>query len=124
MRPSGSPRKLERRRRRAIALLEHGLPPCEVALRVGVDPRSVRRWLAAYRRRGDAGIRARPAPGRPAKLRPRQRRLLAGILERGAESAGYATDLWTRTRIVAVIRRHFGVRYHVDHVGRLLAALP
>lgn len=124
MRPSGSPRKLERRRRRAIALLENGVPSGEVAVRVGVDPRSVRRWQAAYRCRGDAGLRARPAPGRPAKLRPRQQRLLAGILQRGAEAAGYATDLWTSARVAEVIRRRFGVRYHVDHVGRLLEAMP
>ncbi|MFQ5913442.1 MAG: helix-turn-helix domain-containing protein [Nitrospinota bacterium] len=42
MRPTGSPGALERRRRRAIALVKQNFPPVEVARRVGVDRRSVR----------------------------------------------------------------------------------
>lgn len=44
MRPFGSPEELEWRCRRAIALLKEGNLPVEVARRVGVDRRSVRRW--------------------------------------------------------------------------------
>lgn len=123
MRPSGSPLELERRRQRAIALLEHGWTPGKVAARVGVDRRSVRRWKAAYRRRGEAGILAKPVPGRPLKLRPRQQRRLVEVLGEGAHAAGYATDNWTSSRIVSVIRRRFGVHYHPDHIGRLLQNL-
>ncbi len=123
MRPPGSPQELERRRRRAMALLADGLQPVDVATRLGVDRRSVRRWRAAQRRDGDAGIRARPAAGRPPKLTPPQRARLAALLLHGAQAAGYPTALWTCPRVAAVIRRHFGVRYHVDHVGRLLHAL-
>lgn len=47
MRPSGSPEELERRRLRALSLLDEGLLPSEVACRVGVDRLSVRRWKAA-----------------------------------------------------------------------------
>jgi len=53
---------------RALALLKEGLPPVEVAQRVGADRRSVRRWKAAARKHGEAGVRARAAPGRPSKL--------------------------------------------------------
>jgi transposase len=63
MRPFGSPEELERRRVRALALLEEGQLPSEVARRVGVDRRSVRRWSAAARKHGEAGVRARAAPG-------------------------------------------------------------
>ena len=48
MRPPGSPEELQRRRERAWALLHQGYPPVEVAERVGVDRRSVRRWKAEY----------------------------------------------------------------------------
>ena len=68
MRPPGSPVTLERRRRRAIELLEQGWQPVEVASQLGVDRRSVRRWKAAYLKRGERGIRAQPAPGRPSAL--------------------------------------------------------
>lgn len=47
MQPAGNLGKLERRRLFAPALLEDGLLPSEVARRVGVDRRSVRRGKPA-----------------------------------------------------------------------------
>ena len=123
MRPPGSPQELERRRHRAIALLVAGEAPVDVARRVGVDRRSVRRWNAAHRTRGMAGVRAKPAPGRPPKLTVRQRAQLVRLLLKGAEAAGFATPLWTCPRITTVIARRFHVHYHVDHIGRVLHAL-
>jgi transposase len=123
MRPSGSPVELERRRRRAIALLLQGMAPVEVARLVGVDRRSVRRWRASHDRDGPAGVRAKPAPGRPPKLDARRRVRLERVLLRGAEAAGFSTPLWTCPRVADVVRRELGVRYHVDHIGRALRKL-
>ncbi len=64
MQPPGSPQELERRRRRAVAMLVVGDAPIDVAHRLGVDRRSVRRWKAAHRRDGEPGLRAKPALGR------------------------------------------------------------
>ena len=66
---------------------------------------------------------AKPAPGRPPKLTAKQRAQLERLLLKGAEAAGFATPLWTCPRIATVIERHFQVRYHVDHIGRVLHAL-
>lgn len=123
MRPTGSPGALERRRRRAIGLLREDLPPVEVARRVGVDRRSVRRWKAAYLKRGEEALRAKPAPGRPPKLDAKAKGELAAALLRGARAAGFPTDLWTCPRVAELIAQRFGVRYHVDHIGRLLRSL-
>lgn len=123
MRPPGSPQELERRRHRALAMLAAGDQPVDVAQRLGVDRRSVRRWKAAHRARGLSGVRAKPAPGRPSKLTGKQRGQLERLLLKGAEAAGFATPLWTCPRIATVIARHFKVRYHVDHIGRVLHAL-
>jgi transposase len=123
MRPEGSPEELERRRLRALALLEQGLQPVVVAQRLGVARRSVRRWKAAARRGGSQALAARPAPGRPPKLESRQQPRLKKLLLNGAQAAGFANDLWTCPRIARLIEREFGVQYHVDHVGRLLRCL-
>jgi len=123
MRPSGRPEELETRRHRAIQLLGQGLQPVEVAQRVGVDRRSVRRWKAAYRAHGASGIQAKPAPGRPARLKPTQKRRLLVWMERGAQAAGFSTDLWTCPRIAKLIQDRFAVSYHVDHVCRLLHSM-
>lgn len=123
MRPAGAPRDLERRRERAIRLLGQGYRPVEVAERLGVERRSVRRWKAAYRSEGHKGIEAKPAPGRPSKLIARDRGRLQRLLLKGAQAAGYATDLWTCPRVASLVLAEFGVRYHVDHIGRLLRSM-
>lgn len=123
MRPHGSPAQLEARRLHALSLLQQGLAPVEVARRLGVDRRSVRRWKATARTGGRDAVRARPVPGRPPKLDAHARRRLEQLLLRGAHAAGFTTDLWTCPRVATVIGREFGVRYHVDHLGRLLRRL-
>src|SRR2546428_3932898 len=122
MRPQGSRAELERRRVRAIELLQRDVPVHAVAERRGVDRRSVRRWKRAYRRGGRAGLEARPAAGRPPKLTAAQLRQLTHVVGAGPEAAGYRTSLLTYRPIVAVIRAHVDVFYHPDHVDPLLRA--
>ena len=123
MRPHGSPQQLEQRRLRAITLLEQGFQPVDVAKKVGADRRSVRRWKADFRRKGQNGLTARPASGRPPKLNARQKKSLERRLLNGAQRAGFPTDLWTCPRVADTIKRTFGVSYHVDHISRLLHSL-
>lgn len=123
MRPPGSPQELEHRRRRAMELLKEGHTPKEVALMVGVDRRSVRRWRAAHRASRRTGLAARPAPGRPPRLDEAAKAELQRNLLKGASAAGFTTDLWTCPRVAEWIEQRFGVSYHVDHVGRLLHSL-
>ncbi|MBV8076417.1 MAG: helix-turn-helix domain-containing protein [Planctomycetaceae bacterium] len=52
----------------AVQRMLGGLSTQEVAEFLGVYPRSVRRWVAAYRRDGGPGLRSHPAPGRPPNL--------------------------------------------------------
>jgi transposase len=96
------------------------LTQAEVARAVGVDPRSVRRWKHDLRFGGRAALRAVPASGRPPRLTAGQRQRLERHLLKGAQAAGFATDLWTCPRVAEHIERTFDIRYHVDHVCRLL----
>lgn len=123
MRPAGTPKELERRRFRALELLTQGHPPVEVARMVGVNRRSVRRWKAACRKKGRRALAARPASGRPPKLPAPLTRRLERELLRGAQAAGFATDLWTCPRVARLIEQRFSVHFHVDHIGRLLHSL-
>ncbi len=120
MRPHGSPEELQRRRHYAMELLKDKYQPVEIARRLGVDRRSVRRWKAAYLKKGFSALKAQSIPGRPSKLDPKEKKLLERHLLKGAKAAGFATDLWTCPRVAQVIQKGFGIRYHVDHMGRLL----
>lgn len=120
MRPHGSPQVLEQRRRSVVRLLRKRLSLHEIARRVGCHASSVLRWREAWRHGGVAALRARPATGRPSRLTPDQRQRLVGWLTQGAMAHGYRTELWTTQRIAALIENQLGVRYHRNHVGKLL----
>jgi len=123
MRPPGTPAQLERRRRRAVQLLESGKSLSAAARQVGASVSSVWRWWEAYQRDGPRGLRPIPAPGRPARLSDGQKRKLVTLLGRGALHAGYQTDLWTLPRVAEVIHQQFAVRYHPSHVWKVLTSL-
>jgi transposase len=122
-RPKGSADLLSDRRRRALTLLKSGLSLNEVARRIQCAASSVMRWYEAWRRRGDDALKVRSSPGRPLKLKPVHRRRLLKLLLKGPLAHGYNTNVWTTTRIAEVIWSEFGVRYHRDHVGRLMHSL-
>lgn len=123
MRPQGKPAALEKRRLRAIRLLEDGERYRAVALRVHASLSSVVRWQQAYQQHGKEGLRPRPSPGRPPGLSDRQKEKLVRLLLAGPLAAGYATDLWTLKRIGQVCQRHFGIRYGVANLWKLMRAL-
>jgi transposase len=114
----GSAEELERRRRRAVALLEEGHSQAEVARMVGSSESSVCRWRKMARRK--RGLAAKPHPGRPRRLTAAQHRTLARELKKGPRTHGWSNDLWTAARATVVIRREFGVSYHVEHVRHVL----
>ena len=123
MRPYGSAKTLEQRRRRAMQLLERGLSMEEVGQRVGTSVASVSRWRQAVTRGGLSALAAKPVPGRPRKLHQDECRKLLELLLKGALAYGYPNELWTLKRIARVIQREFGVRYHPHHVWRVLRRL-
>lgn len=72
---------------------------------------------------GPAALVAKPVPGRPRKLQKSECRRLLEWLLKGAMAYGYPNELWTLKRMARVILREFGVRYHPNHVWRILRGL-
>ena len=114
---------LEVRRRAAARLLRQGLSQSQVARELGVHRQSVSRWARELGASGVRGLRKAERSGRPPKLSPAQLRDLERALKRGPEAFGYATGLWTAARVRALIEERSGVRYHQDHVWRILRRL-
>lgn len=123
MRPHGSPTSLEARRRSMVAFLKQRLSLHEIARRIGCHASSVLRWRNAWQAGGADALKAKPAPGRPPRLTARQKARLVRLLSAGATAHGYRTELWTTQRIAELIERRLGVRYHRNHVGKLLHQL-
>jgi transposase len=123
MRPKGSAKELEVRRRLAGRLLLQGKGVREVARLVDASPSSVSRWKQAVEASGLEALKAKRHPGRKPALTPRQKEDLQQILLKGPLAAGYPTDLWTLSRVAEVIEGTFGVKYHPGHVWYLLRRL-
>ena len=120
MRPQGSPKLLEERRRSVAPFLKQKLSLHEIARRIGCHASSVLRWRNALQSGGPKALKAKPASGRPPRLTSKQKNQLVRLLVQGAMAHGYRTELWTTQRIADLIERHLGVRYHRNHVGKLL----
>ena len=114
---------LEERRMEAARLLRQGLSQSQVARAVGVHRQSVSRWARELEESGVRGLRKAERTGRPAKLTPAQLRDLERALKRGPEALGFASGLWTASRVRDLIEYRTGVRYHEDHVWRILRKL-
>jgi transposase len=121
MRPQGSPRELERRRKRAVRAVGEGATPSQVARVLGVSDRSVRRWVAAARDGGEAALDAVAHPGPRPKLNGNRQRQVLAWLKRSPTDFGFATELWTAPRVARLIRDRFGVAFHPRYVNAWLA---
>ena len=64
-------------------------------------------------------LNAKPHAGPKPRLTDEQIKELEGLLREGARAHGWHNDLWTARRVAEVIRRPFGIEYHVEHVRKV-----
>ena len=83
---------------------------------------SVKNWYRAYMKGGNAldALNSGKHTGRPSRMNGEQLDRLGNMLLKGAEHYGYQVDLWTTERVAALIEEKFGIRYHPDHVRKIL----
>jgi transposase len=90
-----------------------------IARILGVCRTSLYRWREAARAAPD-GLASRPHPGPRPRLSGEQLKELEGLLIQGAKAHGWRTELWTAARVAELIERHFGTRFHPEHVRKIL----
>ena len=120
MRPKGTKKELEARRRRAVEMVLAGKGIREVGRLVGADGKSVTRWRRMYEAGGDAGLSPKPQKGRKPRLSDADLGELGRLLRAGPSAHGFSTELWTLSRVGQVIRRRFKIKYHPCHVWKVL----
>jgi transposase len=120
MRPIGTTKQLEQRRRKAISLLEQGHGVRQTARLVGVTGGAVTQWRKAYETHGEKAFQAHSPPGRKPRLSEKKTRQLEKLLLKGARKNGYSTELWTLKRVGEIIYRRFGVRYEQSSIWHVL----
>jgi transposase len=120
MRSKGSAATLEAIRRLAVQNVLGGQTQAAVAKMLGVHPVTVAKWMARRRAEGEAGLVAKPVPGRPRFLTAEQDLRVRGWLAQKPTAHGFPTDLWTARRVAELIRRRFGVVFHPNYLREWL----
>ena len=105
----------------AAGMLAEGMATGEVAVRLRVTDRSVRRWQAAVACGDESALASRGPGGATCRLDQAQLEALEAALEAGPTAHGWVQDQrWTLPRIATVIWELFRVRYTPRGVSYLL----
>ena len=99
--------------------MDKGESPTVIARILGVCRTSLYRWRAMARSAPD-GLAATPQPGPRPRLNSDHMTQLEGLLKEGAKARGWRTQLWTADWVAELIQRHFSVRFHPEHVRKIL----
>jgi len=89
-----------------------------VARVLGVHYKTVARWVREGRTPG--GVAAKPQHHTEPGLSDADLRKLEGLLAKGAKAHGWHNELWTAARVARLVEREFDLRYHPEHVRKIL----
>lgn len=119
-----APKAQERLRRSAMERINNGESPEEVAAGIGINRRTIYKWISAYHYGGDEGLATGARPGRPGKLDGKQLEKLSKIIRtKNPQQLKFEYALWTIPMIRRLIRDQFNVKLSEVSVGRLLKRL-
>jgi transposase len=97
-----------------------GFEVAAIATWCGRTPRTVRRWLAAFRAGGIAALADAPRAGRPPKADAAYLAELERLVETPPRALGLPFDVWTSARLSASLAEATGTRIAPGWVRALL----
>ncbi len=117
-------RALQTMRQHAVMAVGQGETATNVANALGVNVRSVFRWLADYATGGHTALRAKPIPGRPQKVTPDEMRwLVQTIKDETPRQYQFEHALWTLASVGEILALRRGKRLSRGSLDRLLRIL-
>jgi transposase len=119
MRPVGTAEELQRRRIRAVELVQQGESPEDIAHFLGCGRPPVYTWVKLARQAPETLV-AEPHVGPKPRLSAEPLKGLEAPLLKGAKAHGRRTESWTAARAAELIQRHFHVHFHPEHVRKML----
>jgi len=108
----------------AVRRVMAGESPESVAKGMGINRRTIYRWLEARHYGGEDALKAKPIPGAPPKINARRMEALARIIrEKSPLQLKFPYALWTLAMIRELIRQKFSISLSEVSVGRLMRRL-
>jgi transposase len=120
MRPMGTRLQLEKRRQKAIEMLQAGKTYRFIAKTLKCSTSSVVRWNQTFNQKGIKGLISKPILGVTSKLTKEQKKELFNDLTKGACKFGYTSEIWTLKRISDHIQKKFKVLYRFTSIWKIL----
>jgi transposase len=115
---------LEAIRIRAVRQIEHGESPEHVIRVLGMNRRTIYKWIALYREGGIKALKARPLLGRPLTMSGAKLRwIFKTVTTKNPLQLKFPFALWTREMVKELIERKYGIKLSVISAGRLLKKL-
>lgn len=98
------------RSRCEMILLSHkGLSPPQIAARVRVSGRTVRRAIDRYEAEGIRGVRNKPIPGRPSRVTAAYLEQLERMVERNPRDLELPFSNWTTAKLAKYLAQQTGI---------------
>lgn len=110
---------LQRRRRKAVRLLNKGYSNRQIADRLGVSIRSVQIWASKLKQDGRKALQLHGSWSK-SRIGRAQCRLLKHLLMAGPQAAGIAASSWTSARVAELLAKRFGLEYTRSGTWHLL----
>lgn len=116
---------LEALRIQAMRLLRHGKTQMEVSRMVGVNPKTIRRWVRRQRSKGEEGLKAQGRGRRYGSKRTltaeQEQELQQLIADKAPDQLKLSYALWTRQAVQMAIKLKYGITMPVRTVGEYLS---
>ena len=113
----------EKARLAAGKLFSKGVTQAEVARRFGATRTAALYWHRTWKKKGNAGLKSKGKPGFASRLTEEKRRRFRRAIEQGPEHHGFETQLWTLSRLAAVMQKITGVRFGHNHTWEIVRSL-
>ena len=121
--PKDARREREKVRTKAGRLFAKGIPQAEVARRCSVTRAAVSHWHAAWKEDKKKGLASKGSPGFPSRLTDKKREVFRKAVMAGPLSHGYETDLWTLSRLAAVMKKETNVKFGHNRTWQIVREL-
>jgi transposase len=117
-------RSIQVLRQQAVKAVGRGESATSVAATLGVNVRTVFRWLSNFACGGQNALLTKFSPGRPPKVTPEEMRwIAAAVRDKSPQQMKFEFGLWTLSLIGEMIWRQFGKRLTKPSVGRIMRIL-
>jgi len=107
-------------RAKIIRLASEGHHVPQIAEMVGINEKSVRKWLKRFAGQGPSGLEDAPRSGSPSRYTPEVKAQIIAVALTNPREVGCPFNCWTFERLAVYVREKLGVRMKKTRIFEIL----